>query len=114
MTTRSSGELLAVEEAVRAVVDHDDHRLALLAPDAGDLYVWTRDYGRHGTVDLVVPPGTPEEWDIDWIDTHDAGKHVVVAMWTRQEGRSDLALELHLSSDDDGHWRPRILDLHVP
>ena len=55
--------LLAVEEAIRAVVDHDDDRLALLAPDADDLYVWTRDYGSHGVVDLVVPPGTAEDWE---------------------------------------------------
>jgi 7,8-dihydro-6-hydroxymethylpterin-pyrophosphokinase len=36
-----------------------------------------------------------------------------VGMWTRQEGRSDLTLELHLHRDDEGRWRPRILDLHV-
>ena len=62
MTSLSPVALLSVEEAVRAVVDHDDERLALLAPDAGDLYAWTRDYGRHGAVDLVVPPGMAEDW----------------------------------------------------
>jgi hypothetical protein len=113
MTSPSEAALRAVEEAVRAVVDHDDARLALLAPHAGDLYVWTRDYGNHGVVDLVVPPGAAEDWDIDWTDMNDGGKHVAVRMWTRQEGRSDLTLELQLHRDDDGRWRPRIVDLHV-
>ena len=44
---------------------------------------------------------------------HDGGKHVAVAMWTLQEGRSDLTLEIRLHSDANGRWRPRILDLHV-
>jgi hypothetical protein len=113
MTSLSPAALLAVEEAVRAVVDRDDERLALLAPDAGDLYVWTRDYGNHGVVDLVVPPGTAEDWDMDSTDMHDGGKHVAVDMWTRQEGRSDLTLELQLHCDEDGRWRPRIVNLHV-
>jgi hypothetical protein len=105
--------LLAVHEAVRAVVDHDDERLAQMAPDAGDLYVWTRDYGRYGVVDLVMPPGTADAWDVLSTDQHDGGKDVAVAMWTRQEGRSDLTLELQLDCDDAGRWRTRILGLHV-
>ena len=43
----------------------------------------------------------------------DGGKHVAVGMWTRQERRSDLTLELRLHRDDTGRWRPQILDLHV-
>jgi hypothetical protein len=113
MAPRSSALLLAVEEAVRAVVDRDHERLALMAPDAGDLYLWTPDYGSYGDVELVMPPGASHEWDIDWIDKRDGGKDVAVGMWTRQEGRSDLTLELHLHRDDEGRWRPRILDLHV-
>jgi len=105
--------LLAVEEAVRATVDHDAERLATLAPDAGDLYLWTRDYGSHGTVELVMPPGRPEEWDTEWTDMADGGKHVAVGMWTRQEQRSDLTLELWVHPDVGGRWRARILDLHV-
>jgi hypothetical protein len=113
MTSLSPVALLSVEEAVRAVVDHDDERLALLAPDAGDLYIWTRDYGRHGAVDLVVPPGMAEDWDIVSTDQQGGSKHVAVGMWTRQEGRSDLTLELQLDWDDQGRCRPWILDLHV-
>jgi hypothetical protein len=113
MTRLSPAALLAVEDAVRVVVDHDDERLPLLAPDAGDLYVWTRDYGSHGAVDLVVPPGTAEDWDIDSTDLHDGGKHVAVELWTRQEGRSDLTLKLRLNCDKHGRWQPPIVDLHV-
>jgi hypothetical protein len=106
--------LAAVEEAVRAVVEHDERQLSQVAPDFGeDLYTWTRDYGDYGVVDLVMPPGEASEWSIDWTDMDDGGKHVAVDMWTRQEGHSDLTLELRLDSDDAGRWRPHVLDLHV-
>jgi hypothetical protein len=113
MTSLSPAALRAVEDAVRAVVDHDHERLALWAADAGDLYVWTRDYGSHGVVELVVPPGSADDWDIDSTDLHDGGKHVAVGLWTQQEGRSDLTLELLLHCDEHGRWRPRIVNLHV-
>ena len=103
----------AVEDAVRAVVTHDDDRLRVIAPDVGDLFVWTRDYGTHGDVELVLPPGPSAEWSIDAIDMVDGGKHVEVDMWTKQEGRSDLTLELHLHEVAPGEWEPRILNLHV-
>jgi hypothetical protein len=59
MTSLSPAALLAVEEAVRAVVDRDQRRLELFAPDAGDLYIWTRDYGRHGAVEQAAEIGGP-------------------------------------------------------
>jgi hypothetical protein len=106
--------LAAVEEAVRAVVEHDNGRLSRMAADLGDdLYMWTRDYGDYGDVDLVMPPGEPSEWSINWTDVYDGRKHVAVDMWTRQEGHSDLTLELHLTPEDTGRWRPHILNLHV-
>ena len=106
--------LAAVEEAGRAVVEHDDERLSEMARDSGgDLYTWTRDYGEYGEVDLVMPPGEPREWSIRWMDLSDGRKGVDVDMWTRQEGRSDLSLELDLHPDDAGGWRPQILGLHV-
>jgi hypothetical protein len=95
------------------VVDRDDERLAAIAPDTGDLYRWTLDYGSHGVVEVVMPPGSPQDWDTDWTELYDGGIHVAVGMWTRQEGRSDLTLELRLDRDADGRWQPRILDLHV-
>lgn len=37
---------------------HDDERLSVLAPNTGDRYHWTCDYGTHRTVDLVIPHAT--------------------------------------------------------
>lgn len=108
-----SSALAAVEEAVHAVVAHDGERLSVLAPNAGELYLWTRDYGPHGAVDLVIPPGSPAEWRIDVTDMIDGGTHVAVGMWTKQEGRSDLTLELELREARPDQWQARILDLHV-
>ena len=104
--------LEAIADTVRAVVAADEQRLAALGADS-DLYVWTRDYGRHGAVKLVMPPGAPSEWPIDAVDVHDGSKHVEIGMWTREEGRSDLTLEVELRETEPGAWQARILDLHV-
>ncbi len=75
--------------------------------------MWTRDYGTYGDVELVIPPGAPAEWTIDTVDVLDGSKSVDVEMWTKQEGRSDLTLELELREVAPGEWEPRILNLHV-
>src|SRR5829696_5833619 len=113
LRTLTPGALRAVEDALRAVVAHDDERLRVVAPAAGDLFEWTRDYGTYGNVKLVLPPGSPAQWSIDTTDVFDGRKHLAVEMWTKQEGRSDLTLELHLREVAPGEWEPRILDLHV-
>ena len=113
MAELSSAALRAVEDAVGAVVAQDDERLRVIAPDVGDLYVWTHDYGTYGEVELVMPPRAPAEWRIDTVDAVDDGKSVDVEMWTKQEGRSDLTLELELREVAPDEWEPRILNLHV-
>jgi hypothetical protein len=113
MAELTPGALRAVEDAVRAVVARDDERLRVVAPDAGDLFKWTRDYGAYGDVELVLPPGTPAQWSIDTTDVFDGRKHLAIEMWTREEGRSDLTLELHLQQVAPDEWEPRVLDLHV-
>jgi len=105
--------LAAIEEAVRAVAAADEQRLATLGADASELYTWTREYGAHGTVHVVVPPGGPNEWQIDAVDVVDGTKHVAIEMWTREEGRSDLTLEVELRETGSDEWHVRILDLHV-
>jgi hypothetical protein len=105
--------LRAVAEVVDIVVRHDADRLAGISAYDGDLYEWTRDYGHHGTVDLVLPPGAPRDWEIDWGEQHNGGLWVVVTMWTHQEGRSDLSLEFRLHREDSGGWRAEISNLHV-
>ena len=105
--------LHAIEEAVRAVVGHDDERLRVIAAEVGDLYIRTRQYGSHGTVDLAMPPGSVDEWPLDICDVTDGSKHVIVDMWTEQDGRSDLSLELELREAATGVVETRVLDLHV-
>jgi hypothetical protein len=102
-----------VEAAVRAVADRDLDALTELTAPGLDLYEWTRGYGEYGDVMLLMPPGPASLWDIDWLDMDDGDKHVVVAMWTRQEGRSDLSLELKLHATATGQWRAEIIGLHV-
>ena len=85
----------------------------MIAAEVGDLYVWTRQYGSHGAVDLVMPPGSVDEWPLDICDVNDGSKHVIVDMWTEQEGRSDLSLELALCEAATDAWETRVLNLHV-
>jgi hypothetical protein len=112
MAELPSAALVAIEDAVQAVVAADERRLAALGADS-DLYVWTRDYGAHGDVKLVIPPGAPSEWPIDAVDVHDGTKNVEIGMWTREEGRSDLTLEIELRETEPEVWQARILNLHV-
>ena len=91
----------------------DDDRLRVIAPDVGDLYMWTSDYGTYGDVELVIPPGGPAEWPIDTVDVSMAARAS-----TSRCGRSRKAAPTSLSS-----WsyerslppsgEPRILNLHV-
>ena len=60
-----------------------------------------------------MPPGAPTEWRLDATDVQDGSKHVAVEMWTREEGRSDLTLELELRAVEPDRWQVRVLDLHV-
>ena len=80
-----------------------------------DLFTWTRDYGAFGDVHLVVPPGPPGEWDVDAVRvTAERGTtyDVLVGMWTEEEGRSDLSLDVELRLEATG-WTAIARDLHV-
>jgi hypothetical protein len=78
-----------------------------------EIFTCTRHYGNLGDVTLTLPPGPPRGWEVDAVRVAAASRpryDVVVAMWTREEGRSDLSLEVDLCSD--GHrWVavPRLL-----
>lgn len=110
-------ELAAVRTVVEALAGHDEAVLRSVgALDNGmDPYVWTRDYGTFGAVDLVVPPGDASTWS-GWV-VRSADRRgwaaVVVDMWTEQEGRSDLSLELELERRPDGPVRAAFHGLHV-
>jgi hypothetical protein len=105
-------EMTATAAAVRAVVEADRGALeAMKAFDSGDPYEWTHVVGPWGDVHLVLPPGDPRTWTVDVTRGED---HVFLAvhMWTRQEGRSDLTLEL-LMRRADGSLRAEFVSLHV-
>jgi len=108
-------EMAVTAAAVRAVVEGYQPALeAMKAFDAGDPYEWTHEYGRWGDVHLVLPPRDSRSWTIsvtrgddeDWLA-------VEVDMWTREEGRSDLTLELELWREPDGSLRAEFHNLHV-
>lgn len=58
-----------------------------------------------------------DEWTtLDVVEVPDAEVptfHVVVDLWTEEEGRSDLSLELLMKDTDGGAFETEILDLHV-
>lgn len=106
-------ETVLVERAMRALVEHDRSGLEQMGAydDGADPYLWTRDYGQWGQVDLVMPPGSARAWSVDGSrDTEDGVVLLDVDLWTAQEGRSDLTLSLQLSPARD---EVRIEDLHV-
>jgi hypothetical protein len=101
--------------AVRAVVQQDRPAMeAMKAYEHGDPYEFTRDYGRWGDVHVVMPPGDPRTWVINVTRGDDGGWVAVeVEMWTREEGRSDLTLELELERSPDGRLLAEFSNLHV-
>jgi ankyrin repeat protein len=107
-------ELDAVEAAVTAVVERDRAALQNLAAlDEGrDPYEETYDYGRWGTVHLLKPPGDPGTWTVD-VSRGPDHVWVGVEMWTREEGRSDLTLELELVQEAGTIVQCRFENLHV-
>lgn len=106
-------QLEAVAEVTRALVDHDRSVLERIGSfeDDSDPYERTRDYGRWNTVQLIMPPGDPASWSIQ-ADDSPTGMIVAIEMWTREEGRSDLTLELEIV-DNRGETRVTFENLHV-
>jgi hypothetical protein len=81
----------------------------------GDPYEFTHEYGRWGDVHLVMPPGDPRTWAINVTRDDDDGGWLAVEieMWTREEGRSDLTLELELEHQPAGELKTEFANLHV-
>jgi hypothetical protein len=112
----TAGELQAVVDVVHALVAKDVGLLRSVGAydDGADPYLWTRDYGDWGDVEMVVPPGEPRDWsgDVMQWEAEPGFSSVAVDMWTAQEGRSDLTLELELTTAA-GSTTIRFKDLHV-
>lgn len=75
---------------------------------ASDLRSAVAAYGRT-LVD--VPEG---QWRQDVAQMDDPGSfHVIIDLWTLEEGRSDLSLELLVRDRYQGSFEVEVLDLHV-
>jgi hypothetical protein len=65
-------------------------------------------------VDLVMPPGDPRTWRMRVIRVPTAhGVALDVEMWTEQEGRSELTLQMEMRVDADGGPLATFAHLHV-
>jgi hypothetical protein len=80
-------------------------------PDA-DLSMWIRDYGGSGATIVSLPD---EAWDVATaleLADQPGTWHVVVDLWTEEEGHSDLSMEALVIETDDGPV-VRVHDIHV-
>ena len=111
----SDDELAAVVRFVRALVDHDEASLrGAGAFDNGDPYEFTRRWRLWDHVDLVMPPGEPTTWEMDVFRRGSSlPASIVFGMFTEQEGRSDLTLDVDLVAGADGAPLVRFGNLHV-
>ena len=111
----SDDELAALVRLVQALVDHDEAVLREAgAYDGGDPYEFTRRWRLWDHVDVVMPPGEPRTWQMAVYRGKDAlPASVNIDMFTVQEGRSDLTLEVDLLADADGTPVVRFGNLHV-
>lgn len=109
-------ELAAVVRVVRALVEHDaDYLRQIHAFDGGaDPYLYTRHWRFWDQVDLIMPPGHPRGWirgvfrggGNPWIGLD-------VDIWTEQEGRSELTLQIDMRPRSDGEMEVLFRSLHV-
>jgi hypothetical protein len=69
---------------------------------------------RYGRTLVPLPEDQWDRLDVVAIDGREHPTfHVVLDLWTAEEGRSDLSLELELTDRYGGAFETRILDLHV-
>ena len=113
----TDAELVAVEQAMHAVVSSDADRIrpmldASRHPTPEAFLTWADDYGDQGSRTLVVPPGSPSSWDICGVRMKDGGVALDLEVWA-STGRTDLTLSLTLHQDADGSPHVELDDLHV-
>ena len=105
-------EVQLATRALQALVDHDRASLEAMGAfaDGADPYLCTRDHGSWGQVHLVMPPDGPRTWSVSGGRRTDGSVWLDVDMWTAEEGRSDLTVQLEL---DPRAGTVTIEDLHV-
>src|SRR5262245_31384778 len=104
-----------VEKIVELLATGRYDELVRLAPrsrlTAAKIQAAVKEYGRH----LVpLPPSAREH--IRYVPVRDAGRpqwSVVVSLFTEEEGRSDLSLELSMVALEFGDYEVQIDDIHV-
>lgn len=105
----------AAEVITKLLAAHDYNSVEQLTGgrrlSATDLARAVRDYGPS----LVpLPPEALDDLDVVAVDGSDPPTYsVVVDLWTREEGHSDLTLELQLVDRYGGAYDVSIMDLHV-
>jgi hypothetical protein len=106
----------SVVELVQTLVSKDRTSLERFGAYAyGDPYQWTKPYGRWDEVELRMPPGDPAHWGggVETDASNPGWAYVIVDMWTRQEGPSDLSLEVELERTAAGDAVASFRELHV-
>jgi len=108
----------SLESEVRAVVDQlvrgdydgveqrsDGNRLS-----AAELEKAVAEYGRK-----LTQPGSGwwDTVDVDPVGDGDDEFYVAAPLWTEEEGRSDLTLELSVAKKESGDYAIEVDDLHV-
>jgi hypothetical protein len=100
----------AVELLVRGEPENLEEMTRGKRLSAAQLAQAISEYGR-----TLVPP--PLEWwkavEVTPITNSPGMFHVAAPMWTAEEGRSDLTLELWVQASDGGLEIEAVLDLHV-
>jgi hypothetical protein len=117
---KSSGQMTALLEVVRTIValvvagdwPALDRTISGSTLSGADVRLAVAQYGRA----LVVPPS--ESFDaLDAVEVENMGRRTVqirVPLWTREEGRSDLEMNITATEVGPGLWSAGIDDLLVP
>jgi len=110
----SECQLAAVVDAVTAVVTRDVSRLSRILGGPSALSRWMN-RSVYNEVELVAPPGPPEDWALDATDigTDPHRVHVVVPLWRRGARSARAYLEILLIETGADRWRPTIHDLYL-
>jgi hypothetical protein len=80
-------------------------------PDS-DLSIWIRNYGNAGATIVPLPDEAWAQADAGPVDARPGQWWVVVPLWTREEGRSDLSLEATIT-EPSGKISVVIDNIHV-
>jgi hypothetical protein len=116
VTTVDSALYTAIRTTLGLLVDGEYDTLAAMTSgkrlSGAEIRDAVRSYGRT----LVQPPGDGLPDDLELVDVHGDGPRRVAAtmsLYTAEEGRSDLSLELLLTAVAARLWTVQIDNIHV-